>query len=56
MMWSSYYSQDYWLDDPMMWQLPQVYGPYRWVRYWNDAILVNVYTGQVVNVIPQYFW
>lgn len=55
-MWPSYYSQDYWLDDPMMWQLPRVYGPYRWVRYWDDAILVNMYTGQVVTVMPNFFW
>lgn len=56
MMWPSYYQQSYWLDDPWMYRLPPVYGPYRWVRYWDDALLVNIYTGQVVDVLYDFFW
>ncbi len=51
-----YYQSNYWLDDPSMYRLPQVYGPYRWVRYYDDALLVNVYTGQVVDVVYSFFW
>lgn len=52
----SYYSSNYWLDDPYMYRLPPAYGPYRWVRYYGDALLVNIYTGQVVDVVYDFFW
>ena len=55
-LWPSYYGQSYWLDDPWMYHLPPAYGPYRWVRYYNDALLVNIYTGQVEDVIYSFFW
>jgi hypothetical protein len=55
-MYPSYYSSSYWLNDPWMYRLPPAYGPYRWVRYWDDALLVNIYTGQVVDVIHSFFW
>jgi hypothetical protein len=52
----SYYQSSYWLDDPYMYRLPPAYGPYRWVRYYGDALLVNIYTGQVVDVVYDFFW
>lgn len=52
----SYYRPDFWLDDPWMYRLPPAYGPYRWVRYYDDALLVNIYTGQVVDVVHNFFW
>ena len=55
-IWPSYYGSNYWLGDPWMYRLPPAYGPYRWVRYYDDAILVNVYTGFVVDVIHNFFW
>ena len=55
-LWPSYYGSSYWLDDPWMYRLPPAYGPYRWVRYWDDALLVNIYTGQVVDVERNFFW
>ena len=55
-MWPSYYGQDYWLNDPWQYRLPPAYGPYRWVRYYDDALLVNIYTGTVVDVIYNFFW
>ena len=53
---SGYYRSNYWLHDPWQYRLPPAYGPYRWVRYWNDALLVNTYTGEVVDVIHGFFW
>ena len=53
---SSYYGSNYWLDDPWMYRLPPAYGPYRWVRYYDDALLVNIYNGRVVDVIHNFFW
>ena len=55
-LWPSYYRSSYWLNDPWQYRLPPAYGPYRWVRYWNDALLVNIYTGEVVDVEHNFFW
>lgn len=55
-MWPHYYGQEYWLNDPWQYRLPPAYGPYRWVRYYDDALLVNIYTGSVVDVIHNFFW
>jgi hypothetical protein len=56
MLYPSYYGSDYWLNDPWQYRLPPAYGPYRWVRYWDDALLVNIYTGQVADVLHNFFW
>ena len=53
---AGYYGQDYWIDDATTYHLPPAYPPYQWVRYYNDALLVDVYTGQVVDVIHDFFW
>jgi hypothetical protein len=55
-MWPSYYRSSYWLNDPWQYRLPPAYGPYRWIRYHNDALLVNIYTGEVVDVEYDFFW
>jgi len=51
-----FYDQRYWLSDPSYYRLP--YAPYgtQWVRYYNDVVLVDVYTGEVVDVIYNFFW
>jgi hypothetical protein len=51
-----FYGQNYWIDDPWQYRLPDVYGPYRWVRYYDDALLVDIYSGEVVDVIYDFFW
>jgi hypothetical protein len=51
-----FFGQDYWIGDPGYYRLPDVYGPYRWVRYYDDALLVDIYSGQVVDVIYGFFW
>ncbi|WP_239017833.1 RcnB family protein [Sphingomonas aracearum] len=50
------FDQSYWIDDPISYRLPPAYGPYRWVRYYNDALLVDVRSGQVVDAIYDIFW
>jgi hypothetical protein len=45
------FSRNYWIDDPYAYRLPEAYGPYRWVRYYDDALLVDVRTGQVVDSV-----
>ena len=55
-LWPSYYGSSFWLNDPWQYRLPPAYGPYRWVRYYDDALLVNIYDGQVVDVLYNFFW
>ena len=51
-----FYSNRYWINDPWQYRLPEVYGPYRWVRYYDDALLVDIYSGEVVDAIHDFFW
>jgi hypothetical protein len=55
-LWPSYYRSSFWLHDPWYYRLPASYGPYRWIRYHHDALLVNIYTGEVVDVVYDFFW
>lgn len=49
------FAQNYWIDDPFDYRLPPAYGPYRWVRYYDDVILVDTRDGRVVDVIHSFF-
>ena len=51
-----FYGSSYWLADPFEYRLPPVEWPLRWVRYYNDALLVDVTTGEVVDIIQEFFW
>ena len=53
---SLFFGQNYLIDDPWQYRLPEVYGPYRWIRYYDDAVLVDIYSGEVVDVIHDFFW
>lgn len=50
------FSRSYWIDDPYNYRLPEVDGEYRWVRYYNDALLVDIYSGEVVDVVYDIFY
>jgi Ni/Co efflux regulator RcnB len=54
-MWPAYYGNQYWID-PAEYGLPYPPPGAVWVRYWNDAILVDTYTGTVIDEIPNFFW
>ena len=51
----AYYGQQYWID-PATYSLPYPPPGTQWVRYWNDALLIDVYSGEVVDVIHNFFW
>ncbi|MFL6765659.1 MAG: RcnB family protein [Sphingomicrobium sp.] len=51
----AYYGQQYWID-PAIYSLPYPPPGTQWVRYWDDALLVDVYSGEVVDVIHGFFW
>jgi Ni/Co efflux regulator RcnB len=53
---SLFFGSNYWINDPYEYRLPEAYGPYRWVRYYDDALLVDIYSGEVVDVIYDFFW
>jgi len=53
---SGFYSHPYWINDPWRYRLPQAYAGTRWVRYYDDVVLVDLFTGEVVDVIYNFFW
>ena len=55
-LWPNYYSSNYWINDPYEYRLPYAPPGTRWIRYYNDALLVDVYTGEVVDAIRGFFW
>jgi Ni/Co efflux regulator RcnB len=55
-LWPNYYSSSFWINDPWQYRLPYAPPGTRWVRYYDDALLVDVYTGEVVDVIYSFFW
>lgn len=55
-LWPNYYSSNYWINDPWMYRLPPAPPGTRWIRYYNDALLVDLYTGEVIDVIHDFFW
>ena len=51
----TFWAQDYWLTDYWMFDLPIPPYGYVWVRYGDDALLVNKRTGQVLQVVYDLF-
>ncbi len=49
------YTPRYWIYDPYAYRLPDAEEPYRWVRYYDDALLVDIEDGTVVDVIHDIF-
>ncbi|PAX08286.1 RcnB family protein [Sphingomonas lenta] len=52
----SLFAPSYWIDDPWAYRLPPAYGPYRWVRYYDDALLIDLRTGRVVDMVYGIFY
>jgi hypothetical protein len=55
-LWPSYYRSSYWIYDPWQYRLPYAHLGTRWIRYYDDAILVDTFTGEVLDVIYDFFW
>ncbi len=55
-LWPNYYSSSYWINDPWQYRLPYAPPGTQWIRYYDDALLVDMYSGQVVDVIRNFFW
>ena len=52
----TYYSSRYYIADPYRYRLPRAGANLRWVRHYNDVLLVNVRTGRVMEVHRGFFW
>ncbi|MDX3901658.1 MAG: RcnB family protein [Sphingobium sp.] len=52
----TYYSSRYYISDPYRYRLPRPGANLRWVRHYNDVLLVNVRTGRVMQVHRGFFW
>ena len=52
----SWYGQDYYITDPWNFDLPLAPPGYDWIRVGDDALLVDRYTGRVVQVVRDIFW
>lgn len=53
---SGLFASNYWIDDPAYYRLPPAYGTLRWIRYYDDALLVDMRDGYVVDVVYDFFW
>lgn len=51
-----WYGSRSWLSDPWRYDLPWPPPGYEWVRVGYDALLVDAYTGRVVQVVRNIFW
>ena len=51
-----FYSDRYWISDPWQYRLPPAPPGTQWVRYYNDVLLVDTWSGEVVDVIYDFFW
>ena len=50
------FNQNYWLQDPDYYHLPTPQWPFVWVRYYNDALLIDSRSGFVGDVVNDIFW
>lgn len=51
-----FYAQQYWIADPFEYHLPPPPPGCAWVRYYNDVALVDLGDGDVIDVIPDFFF
>ena len=52
----SYWGPRYVIGDPWRYRLPPAGRFQRWVRHYNDVLLIDMRRGVVVRVIPGFFW
>jgi hypothetical protein len=53
---SPFFGSQYWINDPYYYRLPEAYGPYRWIRYYDDVLLVDTYNGEVADALYDFFY
>lgn len=53
---SSYYGPRFAINDPWRYRLPPIRGSQRWVRHYDDVLLVDYRRGVVLDVIRNFYW
>lgn len=51
-----FYGRNYWIHDPWYYRLPPAPPGTQWIRYYDDVLLVDIYSGYVIDVIYDFFW
>jgi len=51
-----YYAPRYYINNPRAYRLRPVASNLRWVRHYDDVLLVNIRTGRVMEVHRGFFW
>lgn len=51
-----YYAPRYYINNPGRYRLHPVASNQRWVRHYDDVLLVNIRTGRVMEVYRGFFW
>jgi Ni/Co efflux regulator RcnB len=51
----SYYGQRFWIADPYRYRLARPYAGTRWVRHYDDVLLVNVRNGRILRVYRGFY-
>ena len=52
----TYYGSRYWITDPWRYRLPPAGYGQRWVRHYDDLLLVDTRRGIVLRVINNFYW
>lgn len=52
----AYYGSRYWITDPYRYRLPAARYGQRWVRHYDDVLLIDTRRGVVIDVIRGLFW
>lgn len=51
-----YYPSRYYINDPWRYRLPRTHPHHRWVRHYDDVLLINIRTGRVLDVHYGFFF
>ena len=52
----SYWGSSYWINDPWRYRLPPAGYGRRWVRHYDDVLLIDTRRGVVVRVLNNFYW
>jgi Ni/Co efflux regulator RcnB len=52
----AYYTSRYVITDPWRYHLPRAASYQRWIRHYNDVLLVDMRRGIVVRVLRNFYW
>jgi Ni/Co efflux regulator RcnB len=52
----NYYGSSYWINDPWRYRLPPAGYGQRWVRHYDDVLLIDTRRGVVIRVLNNFYW